>query len=164
MRKWLALAATITVVLAIPIAVLATTGHGSTPVNCAASQFRTDPVSTASPDWQAVPGLQTTITQVRPVIINASALISGAPVEFRVATVNEGAQHLISAPGPTRFVPADSHADSFAYQWIDRGNAASPHSLAIRLQWRSPSGHPVHMLRADMAEFYATDGCPGAGA
>jgi hypothetical protein len=161
MRKWLALAATAALVVAIPVAVLAATGHGSTPVNCIASQFRTDPVSTSSPDWHLVPGLRTLITQVRPVVINASALIAGAPVEFRVRTVNGGDQHLTSAPGPTRFVPGNNRANSFAYQWIDRGNGGSPHGLDVRLEWRSPSGQPVHMLRGDMTEAYATDGCPG---
>ena len=42
---------------------------------------------------------------------------------------------------------------------IDLGNAASPHELVLRLQWRSTNGNPVHMLRGDLTEAYA--GEPG---
>jgi hypothetical protein len=162
MRKWLVPAALITVMVAIPLVVIAGTRSGSTPVKCIASQWRTSPVSTSSTSWSRVPGLNANIAQVRPVIINASALLSGAPVAFRVRTVNIGGQHRTSRPGPTRFVPGGSGANSFAYQWIDRGNAAAVHQLVIRLQWRSTNGHMVTMLRGDMTEAYATDHCAGA--
>jgi hypothetical protein len=162
MRKWIVPAAILALVVAIPLAVLAGTGRGSTPVNCIASQWRTDPVSTSSTHWATIPGLRTSIVQVRPVVINASALIAGAPVELRVRTVNIGGQHRTSRPGPTRFVPGGSGANSFAYQWIDRGNGGAPHDLTVGLQWRSPTGHAVHMRRGDLTESYATDSCPGA--
>ena len=38
----------------------------------------------------------------------------------------------------------------------------APHANLIRLQWRSPSGEPVSMLRGDMAVLYRTDGCDGS--
>jgi hypothetical protein len=163
MRKWLFLATAAAVLVAVPIVVFAAgSGSGSTPVNCIASQWRTSPISTSSPAWRNVPDLDAAIVQVRPVVINASASISGAPVAFRIRTVNVGGVHSTSKPGPTRFVPGGNGTNSFAYQWIDLGNRASPHSLRVRLQWKSSSGQPVHMLRGDLTESYATDACPGA--
>lgn len=163
MRKWVVLATAVTVLVATPIVVLAAgNGSGSTPVNCVASQWRTSPISTSSSDWKNVLGLDADIAQIRPVVIHASASIRGAPVAFRIRTVNIGGQHRTSKPGPTRFVPGSNGTNSFAYQWIDLGHAAAVHALRVRLQWRSPSGHSVHMLRGDLTEFYRTDGCPGA--
>jgi hypothetical protein len=163
MRKWLFLAVAATVLVAAPIAVLAAgSGSGSTPVNCIASQWRTSPISTSSRAWRNVPHLDADIAQIRPVVINASASITGAPVAFRIRTVNIGDQHRTSKPGPTRFVPGRNGTNSFAYQWIDLGNRAAVHALRVRLQWKSPNGRPVHMLRGDLTEAYATDACPGA--
>jgi hypothetical protein len=162
MRKWVFLGTAVVVLVATPIVVLAASGSGSTPVNCIASQWRTSSISTSSHDWKNVPNLDTNIVQVRPVVINASASLSGAPVAFRVRTVNIGGVQSTSKPGPTRFVPGANGTNSFAYQWIDLGNGASPHSLSVRLQWKSSNGHPVHMLRGDLTESYATDSCPGA--
>jgi hypothetical protein len=162
MRKWVFLATAATVLVAAPIAVLAAgDGSGSTPVSCIASQWRTSSVSTSSSAWRNVPNLGANIVQVRPVVINASASLSGGPVAFRVRTVNIGDQHRTSKPGPTRFVPGGNGTNSFGYQWIDLGNAASPHALRVRLQWKSSTGRPVHMLRGDLTESYAADGCPG---
>ena len=163
MRKWLFLATAAAVLVAAPIVVFAAgSGSGSTPVNCIASQWRTSPISTSSSSWTNVPKLGADIVQVRPVVINASASLSGGPVAFRIRTVNIGGQHRTSKPGPTRFVPGNNGTNSFAYQWIDLGNAASPHALRVRLQWKSSTGQPVHMLRGDLTESYATDVCPGA--
>ena len=131
--------------------------HAKTPV---ARVTRTSPVSTSSTHWSRVPGLHTDIAQVGPVIIHASAVLSGAPVAFRVRSVNIGEQHRTSRPGPARFVPGANGSNSFAFQWIDLGNAASPHELVLRLQWRSTNGNPVHMLRGDLTEAYAGEHCP----
>ena len=163
MRKWLFLATAATALVAAPIIVFAAgSGSGSTPVNCIASQWRTSPVSTSSSAWRNVPNLDADIAQIRPVVINASASIKGAPVAFRIRTVNVGDQHRTSKPGPTRFVPGGNGTNSFAYQWIDLGNGAAVHALRVRLQWKSSSGQPVHMRRGDLTESYATDACPGA--
>jgi hypothetical protein len=159
MRKWIVLASVVALV-AVPVVVFAA-ARGSTPVNCIASQWRSSPTSTSSTHWSPVAGLQTNISQARPVVINVSALVSGARAGFRVRTVNIGGQHRTSRPGATIFDPG-SGPNSFAYQWIDLGNAAAEHSLAVHLQWRSLTGGAVHMLRGDMTEAYATDHCPGA--
>ena len=159
MRKWVVLVSVVALV-AVPIVVFAA-ARGSTPVNCIASQWRTLPTSTSSKQWSPVAGLGADLAQVRPVVINVSALISGAPAAFRVRTVNVGGQHRTSRPGATQF-EAGPRPNSFAYQWIDLGNGAAVHELLVRLQWRSLTGGTVHMLRGDMTEAYATDHCPGA--
>jgi hypothetical protein len=91
-----------------------------------------------------------------------SALVSGAPARFRILSTNVGDQTIVSNPGPTRFDPGATGSNSFSYQWVERDDVASPHANLIRLQWRSPSGDPVSMLRGDIAVLYRTDGCDGS--
>jgi hypothetical protein len=45
---------------------------------------------------------------------------------------------------------------------VERDDVAAPHANLIRLQWRSPSGDQVSMLRGDMAVLYRTDACDGS--
>ena len=73
-----------------------------------------------------------------------------------------GEQTFVSNPGPTRFEPGATGPSSFSYQWVERDDVAAPHANLIRLQWRSPSGDQVSMLRGDMAVLYRTDGCDGS--
>jgi hypothetical protein len=156
MRKATVLVATVALVVGTTWAVMAATGSGRTPVNCVDSVWQTSPQSTSSTSFTVVPGFSRAPFAADPVIINVSALVAGAPVEFRILSTNIGAQTLVSNPGPTRFVPGSIGPNSFAYTWIDRGTA-SPHDLKLRLQWRSPSGNAVHLLRGDMTIQYATD-------
>jgi hypothetical protein len=156
MRKATVLVATLALVVGTAWAVTAATGSDRTPVNCVGSQWQTSAQSTSSTSWTVVPGFRRTPFAADPVIINVSALLSGAPVEFRVLSTNIGEQTLVSNPGATRFVPGSNGPNSFAYTWIDRGTA-SPHDLKLRLQWRSPSGGAVHLLRGDMTTEFATD-------
>jgi hypothetical protein len=156
MRKAMIVLGVVALVGGTSWAVMAATGSGRTPVNCMDTVWSTSPASTSSTQWAVVPGFQRAPFAALPVAINVSALVSGPPVEFRILSTNIGGQTLVSKPGPTRFVPGSVGANSFAYQWVDLGTAA-PHALHLRLQWRSPSGNPVHMLRGDMSILYATD-------
>ena len=52
--------------------------------------------------------------------------------------------------------------DSFAYQWVEPNQSAATHSNFLRLQWRSPTGNAVRMLRGDLSVEYATDSCTGS--
>jgi hypothetical protein len=149
---------TAAVVLAVAgIAVAAGTVHGQrTPVNCMDSLWRSTRVSTTSTHFRRVPGFTDTPAAVFPIAINVSTVMSGAPVQFRVLSTNVGEQTHPSRPGATRFVPVRGNPDSFAYQWIEPNQSAAVHGNFLRLQWRSPSGHPVHMLRGDMSVQYQT--------
>src|SRR5690349_20758885 len=121
MRKAIVLAATVALVVGTTWAVMAATGSGRTPVNCIDSLWQTSPQSTSSTNWAVVPGFVRAPLAADPVIVNVSALVSGAPFEFRILSTNVGAQTLVSNPGATRFVPGSSGPNSFAYTWIDRG-------------------------------------------
>ena len=68
----------------------------------------------------------------------------------------------VSKPGRASFVPDGGGPDSFSFQWIEKNQVAAVHVNQLQLQWRSPSGNQVTMLRGDLAVSYATDGCIGS--
>jgi hypothetical protein len=156
MRKLVAVVVAAALVGGVAWVALAETGTGVTPVNCMDSVWRTTETSTSSTHFTNVPGLADTPSSIFPISINVSAVVSGAPVRFRILSTNVGEQTHVSKPGPTRFVPSGSTPDSFAYQWIERNQSAAVHGNLLRLQWRSPSGSPVHMIHGDMVVQYST--------
>jgi hypothetical protein len=160
MRKLLVMIATTALVGGVGWAAFAGTGGGMTPVNCMDTTWQTNEATTSSTTFEKVPGFADSPESIFPISIDVSALLSGAPVEFRVLSTNVGAQTSVSQPGVTRFVPAGGDPDAFSYQWIEPNQSAALHVDMLRLQWRSPSGRAVHLLRGDMAVQYHTD--PGA--
>lgn len=142
--------------------VLAGTTTGRTPVNCTDSAWRTTSVSTSSTAWTDVPGLAAQPIAIFPITVDVSALVSGAPVRFRVLSTNVGGQAFVSNPGPTRFDPGPTGPNSFSYTWVERNDVAATHANDLRLQWRSATGGAVTMLRGDLVVDYRTDGCVGS--
>jgi hypothetical protein len=143
-------------------AVRADTTHGTTPLSCMDTVWRTTEASTSSKDFAKVPGFTDSPISIFPIAIHVSALVSGGPVEFRILSTNVGSQTHPSQPGVTRFVPGGGGPDSFDYQWVESNQSAATHANFLRLQWRSPSGHAVHVLRGDMSVEYTTDDCAGS--
>jgi hypothetical protein len=141
--------------------VLARRGTGTTPVRCIDTLWRHQKVSTTSTTFANVPGFTDAPSAIFPITIQVSAVVKGAPVMFRVLSTNVGEQTHASKPGITRFVPA-GRASSFSFQWVEPNQSAAVHANTLRLQWRSPSGQPVNLLRGDMSVAYDTDGCRGA--
>jgi hypothetical protein len=141
-------------------AAVAGTGGGTTPMNCLDTRWSTKDVTTSSTTFQKVPGFADEPEAIFPIAVSVSAEVSGAPVEFRLLNTNIGSQTDVSEPGVSRFVPAGGGPDAFAYQWIEPNQSAAPHVTQLRLQWRSPSGHAIHLLSGDMAVQYDTT--PGA--
>jgi hypothetical protein len=139
----------------------AATGGGTTPLKCMDTVWRTDAVSTSSTAFTDVPGMSDGPAAVFPIIVNVSAVMSGAPVEFRLHSTNVGEQTEISKPGRASFVPVGAGPDSFSFQWIEKNQSAATHVNQLQLQWRSPSGDKVTMLRGDMAVTYDADACIG---
>jgi hypothetical protein len=143
-------------------AVGAQTTGGVTPVKCMDSLWQTTAQSTSSTQWANVPGFGDHPVAIYPIAINVSAVVSGAAAEFRILSTNVGGQTFVSKPGPAQFTPDGGGPDSFAYQWIERNQAAATHSIFLRLQWRSPSGAAVQLQRGDMSVLYTTDACQGS--
>jgi hypothetical protein len=141
-------------------AAAAVAGGGTTPVRCLDTRWRTSEVATSSTTFVDVPGLADSPSSIFPIAIDVSAVVSGAPVEFRVLSTNVGDQTFVSRPGRAVFVPDGGHPDAFSFQWIERNQSAAVHAIDLRLQWRSPSGADAHLLRGDMAVMYDTE--PGA--
>jgi hypothetical protein len=100
-------------------------------------------------------------SSIFPIVVNTSAVVSGAPVEFRLKSTNVGDQTEISKPGRASFVPGGGGPDSFSFQWIEKNQSGAVHVNQLQLQWRSPSGNQVTMLRGDMAVTYDADACIG---
>ncbi len=159
MRKLIVAITTVALVAGFAWTVVAKTGGGRTPLDCMDTVWQTTPVSTTSTHWAPVPGFRADPVAIFPIAIDVSALISGAPVRFRIVSTNVGGQTFVSEPGATRFVPGGSGSNSFAYQWIERNQSASPHAVLLQLQWQSPSGNAVHLVRGDMSVLYTTDVC-----
>ncbi len=132
-----------------------------TPVSCSDAVSRTTSTSTSSTTWEDVPGLVADPVAIFPISIDVSAVVSGAPVRFRILSTNIGGQTFVSDPGVTRFDPG-SGANSFSFRWVERNDVAAPHANHLVLQWRSASGAAVNLLRGDLVATYATDGCVGS--
>ena len=143
----------------------AATGGGTTPVRCIDTRWQTSEVSTSSTTFTDVPGFADHPASIFPIVIDVSAVVSGAPAEFRVLSTNVGSQTAVSKPGRATFVPGGGGPDSFSFQWIEKNQSAAVHVNDLRLQWRSRTGSDVRLLRGDMAVSYSTEagGCVGSG-
>ena len=130
---------------------------GTTPLRCMDTFWRTSAISTSSKTFTDVPGLHAAPASIFPIAIDVSAVVSGPPVEFRVLSTNVGAQSSVSQPGRSRFVPGGGGPDSFSFQWVEPNQSAAVHVDDLRLQWRSPSGGAVRLLRGDMSVSYDTE-------
>ena len=160
-KKRLAMLATLGLVMAGTAVVMAVTATGRTPLNCLDTTWQTASASTSSTTWTNVAGFEANPIAIYPITIDVSATVSGAPVRFRLLSTNVGEQTTVSSPGPTRFDPGVGGPNAFSYQWVDQNETAAAHASLLQLQWRSPSGGAVSLLRGDMAVLYRTDNCIG---
>jgi len=161
--RWMRIASVATVVALVTVAgwaAFAKSNGGTTPVRCMDSRWRSGELTTSSTTFRTVPGLVDSPPSIFPIRIDVSALVSGAAAEFRVVNTNIGAQTDVSKPGRTSFTPAGGDKDAFSYAWIEPNQDAAVHATDLRLEWRSPTGSPVHLWSGDMSVTYATD--PGA--
>jgi len=165
MRRALIVLATAAIAGGGVVGARAATGGGTTPVRCIDTRWQTSEVSTSSTNFTNVPGFADHPASIFPIVIDVSAVVSGAPAEFRVLSTNVGSQTVASRPGQASFVPGGGGPDSFSFQWIEKNQSAAVHVNDLRLQWRSTTGSDVHLLRGDMAVSYSTEagGCVGSG-
>src|SRR5512132_819668 len=108
MRTLVVAIAAVTLVGGVARAVGAQTTEGVTPLKCMDSVWQTTPQPTASTNWANVPGFSDHPIASSPIAIDVSALVSGAPVEFRILSTNVGGQTFVSNPGPARAAPTRS--------------------------------------------------------
>jgi hypothetical protein len=162
MRRVASVLAAATVAVGGVWAAHAATNRGTTPVRCMDTVWRTGAASTSSTTFTNVPGMSDGPSSVFPMAVTASAVLTGAPVDFRLKSTNVGEQTEFSKPGTANFVPNGGGPDSFTFQWIEKNQSAAVHVNQLQLQWRSPSGNQVTMLRGDLSVAYSTDGCIGA--
>jgi hypothetical protein len=162
--RFMSVSAAVALVTVLGWAAFATSGGGRTPVRCMDTKWRTGELTTRSKTFAKVRGLVDSPASIFPITIDVSALVSGAPVQFRVLNTNVGAHTDVSRPGITRFVPTGGGKDAFSYQWIEPNQVGAVHVTDLRLQWRSPTGGAVHLWNGDMSVTYATEtgACVGA--
>src|SRR5438445_8195552 len=127
MRKLMVVIAVMALVGGTAGGVLAATSGGVTPVNCLDTHWRTTTVSTSSTTFVTVRELTDDPSSIFPISINVSALVSGAPVQFRVLSTDVGSQTHVSKPGMTQFVPSGGGSDSFSYLWVEPNQSAAVH-------------------------------------
>jgi hypothetical protein len=162
MRKPMVALVALGLVVAGAWTVKAVTPSGRTPVNCVDTVWRGSAASTSSTTWADVPGFTASPVAIYPITVDVSALVSDAPVRFRILSTNVGGQTFVSKPGPTRFDPGAGGPNAFASTWVERNDVATPHANTIQLQWRSPTGGTVRLLGGDMTLAYHTDVCVGS--
>jgi hypothetical protein len=160
MRRWLVVTAAVAVVAAIPLAVLAASGGGTTSVNCQTVKWRTAPISTSSSTFTAIPGLKPSLSSIFPMSITVSAVVSGEPVAFRLRDVSVAGNKVVQ-PGIAPFVTSPTGANSFSYTWTDPGISAAVRGHQFTVQWKRTSAVGTSTLeRADIVVLYQTE--PGS--
>lgn len=147
-------AASAFLVLAIPTALLATgrtAGEAHYRPTTEAFKYRMDPVSTASNEFEPVPGLDDlAVTNRGPVSVIVSGDFSGAPVDVRVT---ESQKRL--PPGIAHFDPSVG-SSSFSFTFVrERHNKARCRRFDV--EWRSSSGQDVTLNHGTVLLRYKFD-------
>jgi hypothetical protein len=159
-RRAIAFAALALVLAAAPLAVLAAGGRLGSRLDNQAARWTTTSVSTSSTTWRNVPGLtRLPACTLNEVSATLSVTVRGAPVRFRVLI--DGVPEAPMKPGPVRFVP--NGEESFSFTFVNRtAPFEDDDSHVFGVQWRSPTGSPVTLLRGDLNILYqrGTHNCP----
>lgn len=117
-----------------------------------------DLLSTSSTAWQDVPGLSLDLGVLGICVMNevsttVSVGLLGAPAGFRVQIDDARLQ----APGEIRFDPSGGNP-SFNYTFADDvGNNPDQHDFD--LQWRSPTGRRVTLVRGSLNGLFQRYAC-----
>ncbi len=142
MRKLMLVAVSASVIVAIPLIVLAQ-GRGQGVLDGQVMQFRDTPITTSSSQWSDVPGLTDLQICSQDAEVSASVavgLVGRGPVGIRL----EIDELELVPPGPIRFDPR-AGTTAFSYTFAMPSVAHAAHSFDV--QWRSPTGSSVQMNR-----------------
>lgn len=154
------LVSTVAVAPAMVTAASRRTGEGAFGVTRQAFQWRTDPTTTRSDEWQSLvlfgedrdggPALGSAplaFASRGGMSVTVSADFKGAPVELRI---RDGRR--ILRPGKAKFVPR-GRGTSTSFTFVGARQArASCHS--VQVEWRSPTGAEVTFRRGDIVVTY----------
>jgi hypothetical protein len=159
MRRLLIFLGVLLLVAAVPVVVLAATGTFNGGLERQSAKWTTTSVTTSSTAWRNVPGLGLTRCTRNQVTAMLSVTVSGGPVRFRA--IIDGVPEAPMRPGPARFVPSGS--ESFSYTFVgNTGPFEADDTHAFNIQWQSPTGAPVTLLRGALNLLFkrGTQGCP----
>ncbi len=157
MRKWATAVAIAALAALVPVVVLADRGASDLDRQKFRSKKRAS--TTSSTAWRNVPGLsgRRGIKVCAPNRSEVSATLSvvtrGAPALFRM--VLDGVPENLVDPGVVRFTTPGGRTTSFSFTFAEKVfdfEANSNHSLDV--QWRSPSGGRVRLLRGLVNALY----------
>ena len=145
---------------AVPVAVLAAGGRLGSKLDRQAAKWTTTPASTSRTTWTNVPGLsRLTVCTLNEVSATLSVTVRGAPVRFRVLI--DSVPEAPMKPGSVRFVPRGE--ESFSFTFVNRTAPFEDDDTHVfTVQWRSPSGGRVTLLRGDLNLLFqqGTHNCP----
>ena len=155
LRRRLVLAVFLVVgILAVPAAILASTGNGSFNVEAAGFLYQTGPATTSGTAWSDVPGFNSmyvcTVSNPAGALVTASMNLSGSPVDVRVVYVNQSAQTVALPPFAAHFVPSKG-SKAFSFTWVT-GEISANH---VALQWKSPTGATITATNSDLSAVYS---------
>lgn len=158
MRRTVVFLGVMLLLAAVPVVVLAANGIFTGALERQAARWTTTSVTTSSTTWRNVSGLSLTRCTLNQVTAILSVTVSGGPVGFRV--IIDGVPEAPMRPGSARFVP--DGPESFSYTFVARTapfEADDTHQFTV--QWRSPSGVPVRLVRGDLDLLFerGTQGC-----
>jgi hypothetical protein len=157
MRKAIVALVVFTLLVSIPIAVIAVELSKGSRLDHQVADVRSAPVTTSSTSWVNVPGLQLDVCAKGWTSATVSAVVSGAaPVYFRVLA--DGVPPLMSPPS-ARFV-SGAGMNSFSFTFVGRmGTFEGSDGHLFDVQWRSPTGGAVTFHRGTMNILFGEGSC-----
>jgi hypothetical protein len=159
MRRSFVFLGVLLVLAAVPVVVFAATGVFGGALDRQSARWTTTSATTSSTSWRNVPGLSIRRCTINQVTVMVSVTLNGAPALFRV--IMDGVPEAPLKPGTARFVPDGT--ESFSYAFVGRtAPFEADDTHAFNVQWRSPSGLPVTLVRGDLNLLFqqGTHSCP----
>jgi hypothetical protein len=151
MRRWAAVVATMSVVVATPIVVRAATGTGTGALDKQAFAWRDSAISTTNQTFTDVAAMTVTVCAAGPLSVEISAGVNGAAMGMRVV-IDHGS--VAMHPGETHFDDAGG-TTSFGFSFADTVGPVGGKDLhSISMQWRSPTGVSTTLVRALLNVLY----------
>jgi hypothetical protein len=156
MRKTIVVLSVFALLVSVPLVVLAVELHNGTRLDRQRADIRSASASTSSTSWANVPGLRLDVCAIGWASATVSAVVSGAPVNFRALA--DSVPPLMS-PGAARFDPG-AVTTSFSFTFVGRmGTFEGSDGHLFDVQWRSPTGGAVTLHRGNLNLLFGSGSC-----